>query len=129
MSMKRKFVFKLSKGYVGRGKNVWSVAKPRVQKALQKAYIGRKVKKREMRSLWITQINAATRLYGLNYSNLIYGLNNENVWVNRKIMSELAMFEPYSFRALTKVAIEHGGVKTYFGSRIIVAKKSTHDVT
>ncbi len=78
-----------------RGKNVYSVAKPRMQKALQKAYIGRKVKKREMRSVWIQQINAAARLYGVCYSDLISALAKNNVQVDRKILSQLAMFEPY----------------------------------
>lgn len=72
--------------------------------ALQKAFKDRKRKKREMRSVWIQQINAGARLYGLSYSGLISGLSAANVIVDRKILSELAMFEPYSFRALTKVA-------------------------
>lgn len=105
----RPLVFKLSKGYRGRGNNVFSVAKPRVTKALQKAYIDRKRKKREMRSIWITQVNAGARLYGQTYSGLICGLKQANVLVDRKILSELAMFEPYSFRALTLVAEKAGG--------------------
>lgn len=129
MSMKREFVFKLSKGYTGRGKNVFSVAKPRVQKALQKAYMGRKMKKRDMRSLWIQQINAASRLYGLPYSEFIGGLSRSRVEVDRKILSQLAMFEPYSFRALTKVVIDHAGVKPNFDARFVVEKKSSHDVS
>jgi large subunit ribosomal protein L20 len=105
------------------------VAKPRVQKALQKAYQGRKTKKRDMRSMWIQQVNAAARLYGVKYSDMICGLSKNNVEIDRKILSQLAMFEPYSFRALTKVVIEHAGVKPSFDARIIVQKKSTHDLT
>lgn len=114
---------------MGRGNNVYSVAKPRVQKALQRAYQGRKMKKRDMRSVWIQQVNAASRLYGIRYSDLIHGLAVSDVQLDRKILSQLAMFEPYSFRAITKVAIEHAGIKPSFDVRSIVAKKSPHDHT
>lgn len=83
MSLKRDFVFNQAKGYTGRGRNVYSIAKPRVARALQKAYIGRKMKKRDMRSVWIQQINAAARLYGVRYSDLICGLSQNNVQVDR----------------------------------------------
>ena len=125
---RRDLIFKLSKGYRGRGNNVYSVAKPRVQKALQKAYRNRKTKKREMRSIWITQINAAARLYGLTYSTLINGLQAANVEVDRKSLSELAMFEPFSFRALTKVAEQHAVKSLRVGDpRIVVPKQSAYD--
>ena len=122
-------MFKLSKGYRGRGNNVYSVAKPRVQKALQKAYKDRKRKKREMRGLWITQINAGARLYGLTYSGLIHGLAKAGVTVDRKILSELAMFEPFTFRAMTLLAEKHGGKQTerVGDPRIIVEKASKFD--
>jgi large subunit ribosomal protein L20 len=146
MSLKRELVFKLSKGYVGRGNNVFSVAKPRVTKALQKAYKDRKRKKRDQRSIWIMQINAGeekwkkkkkkkfeplqkgARLYGMTYSSLIAGLSKANVVLDRKVLSELAMFEPFSFRAVTLAAESSGFTPTRIGdSRTIISKKVANE--
>mmetsp|Transcript_10637 Transcript_10637/g.19274 ORF Transcript_10637/g.19274 Transcript_10637/m.19274 type:complete len:111 (-) Transcript_10637:131-463(-) len=95
-------ILKLAKGFRGRSKNCIRIAAPRVTKALQYATRDRKQKKREMRSLWITRINAGTREHGLKYGQFMSGLQQENIQVNRKVLSELAMYEPYSFKALVE---------------------------
>jgi large subunit ribosomal protein L20 len=93
-------VYRLSKGFYGRAKNCWRTAKPKVEKALQYAYRDRRQKKRVLRRIWITQINAATRQYGLVYSQFQNGLEVSNIALNRKVLAELAVHEPYSFWAL-----------------------------
>lgn len=93
-------ILKLAKGFRGRNKNCIRIAANRVQKALQYAYRDRRQKKRDWRSLWITKINAGTREYGVNYSQFVHGLAQQNIQLNRKVLSELAMNEPYSFKAL-----------------------------
>ncbi|KAF5832438.1 mitochondrial ribosomal protein L20 [Dunaliella salina] len=90
----------LAKGFRGRAKNVFSIARSRVHKALQHAYRGRREKKREMRALWIQRINAGAREHGLTYSQFLPGLSAQNIHLNRKVLSELAMTEPFSFKAL-----------------------------
>jgi large subunit ribosomal protein L20 len=100
--MKRARVFKLAKGYYGRSKNCFTIAVNRVQKGLLYAYRGRKLKKRLFRQLWITQTSAACRQHGLYYSEFIYGLQKENIKLNRKMLALLAITEPYSFWALTE---------------------------
>lgn len=98
--MKKAAVFKLAKGYFGRNKNVWTIARQKVHKGLQYSYRDRKAKKRSMHELWVTQINAATRQHGMVYSQFISGLIKEDVALNRKMLAELAVTEPYSFYAL-----------------------------
>mmetsp|Transcript_23366 Transcript_23366/g.51288 ORF Transcript_23366/g.51288 Transcript_23366/m.51288 type:complete len:121 (-) Transcript_23366:937-1299(-) len=93
-------ILHLAKGFRGRAKNCIKIARNRVEKALQHAYRGRKEKKREWRTLWITRIGAATKEHGLSYSRFIAGLTTQNVGLNRKVLSELAMNEPFSFKAL-----------------------------
>jgi large subunit ribosomal protein L20 len=93
-------VFQLAKGFVGRAKNCWRTAKPRVEKALQYAYRDRRTKKRIVRRLWISQINGATRQYGIAYSEFMHGLVRNNIALNRKMLASLAVTEPYSFAAL-----------------------------
>ncbi|GAQ82016.1 putative Mitochondrial or chloroplast ribosomal protein L20 [Klebsormidium nitens] len=88
----------------GRAKNCIRVARERVEKALQHSYRDRKEKKREMRGLWIQRINAGTRQHGMKYSDFVHGLSTQNVQLNRKVLSELAMHEPYSFKSLVEVA-------------------------
>lgn len=100
--MKRDKIFALAKGFRGRSKNCIRVAQPRVEKALQYAFRDRRQKKRDMRSLWIQRINAGTKEHGVNYSRFIHGLQQENIQVNRKVLSELAMYEPHSFQALVE---------------------------
>lgn len=98
--MQKDKVFKLAKGFRGRSKNCIRLAKERVEKALQYAYRDRRQKKRNMRSLWIQRINAGTKQHGVMYSTFMHGLKEENIQVNRKVLSELAMQEPYSFKSL-----------------------------
>jgi large subunit ribosomal protein L20 len=101
MARKRhKKVLKAAKGYYGARSKVFRVAKQAVIKASQYAYIGRKQRKRQFRSLWITRINAAARLYGLSYSNFMNGLKKANVQVDRKILANLAIFDVNAFGEL-----------------------------
>lgn len=88
------------KGFMGRTNRCRILAYRGATKALLNAYIGRKLKKRDMRKLWITRIGAGTKEYGLNYSRFVKGLADEHVLLNRKSLAELAMSEPLSFRAL-----------------------------
>ncbi len=101
---RRKKVLKQAKGYFGRRKNVWTVAKNAVDKAMLYAYRDRKTKKRNFRSLWIARINAGARLHGMSYSQLMGGLKSENIGLNRKVLADLAMNHPDAFEAIvTKV--------------------------
>ena len=99
---KRKKILKQSKGYFGRRKNVWTVAKNAVEKALTYAYRDRRNKKRNFRSLWITRINAAARLHGITYSELISKLKKNNIEINRKVLADLAMNNPIAFAEIIK---------------------------
>ena len=99
---KKKKIFKLAKGYFGRRKNVWTVAKNAVEKALQYSYIHRKTKKREIRSLWIQRINAAVREGGMSYSEFMGKLKKSDINLNRKVLSDIAMNDPDSFKQLLK---------------------------
>lgn len=101
--MNKDLVFKLSKGYVGRSNNCFNIARNRVQKGLQYAYRDRKAKKRENRQTFIVQIGNATRLHGLPYSSFMHGLVVNNIHLNRKILADLAVNEPYSFKSLSEV--------------------------
>lgn len=101
---RHKKIIKLAKGYRGRGKNCYSIAYRRVQKARQYAYRDRKVKKREFRKLWIMRINAASRIYGMNYAQLINGLARANIIMDRRMLAELAVNEPLSFKSTLEVA-------------------------
>ena len=94
---KRKKILKKAKGYFGRRKNVYTVAKNAVEKALTYAYRDRKVKKRIFRSLWITRINAASREHGMSYSQLMNKLKSKNITINRKVLADLAMNDPKKF--------------------------------
>ena len=99
---RRKKILKQAKGYFGRRKNVWTVAKNAVEKGLQYAYRDRKTKKRNFRSLWIMRINAAARLNGLTYSEFINKLNSKNIEINRKVLADLAMNNPEEFKKLVE---------------------------
>ena len=99
---RRKKVLKQAKGYFGRRKNVWTIAKNAVEKAMLYSYRDRKVKKRTFRSLWISRINAGSRLHGISYSILMNKLNNKGILLNRKILADLAMNEPKAFKALVE---------------------------
>ena len=95
---------RLAKGFFGRRKNCYSLAIRAVEKGLQKAYVGRKLKKRAVRSEWIVQIGAGAREHGLSYAKLIFGMRWADIGVNRKILATLAQQEPYSFRAIVEEA-------------------------
>jgi large subunit ribosomal protein L20 len=97
---RRKRIFKAAKGYYGKRKNVLTVAKNVVEKGLTYKYVGRKLKKREYRALWIVRINAAVREEGLTYSEFIHKLNQKGISLDRKILADLAMNEPESFKKL-----------------------------
>ena len=101
---RRKKIMRLAKGYYGRRKNVWTVAKNAVEKGLLYAYRDRKVKKREFRALWIQRLNAAVREHGLTYSRFINGLAKSGIEVDRKALSELAIHEPASFAVVVEKA-------------------------
>ncbi len=99
---RRKKVLKLAKGNFGRRKNVWTVAKNTVEKGLAHAYDGRKLKKRDFRSLWIQRINAATRLHGLSYSVFMNGLKKQNINLDRKALAEIAYSDADAFKAIVE---------------------------
>lgn len=97
---RRKKVMELAKGYFGRRKNVWTVAKNAVEKGLTYAYRDRKAKKRSFRALWIQRINAGARLHGLSYSVLMGKLTKSGIELNRKVLADLAMNNPAAFEAV-----------------------------
>jgi large subunit ribosomal protein L20 len=90
----------LAKGYYGRRKNVWTVAKNAVEKGLVYAYEGRKQKKRNFRSLWIVRINAGARQHGMSYSQFMGKYNKSGMEMNRKVLADLAMNHPDAFKAV-----------------------------
>jgi large subunit ribosomal protein L20 len=97
---RRKRILKQAKGFYGKRKNVYTVAKNVLEKGLQYRYVGRKIKKREYRTLWIARINAAVREEGLTYSEFMHMLTQKGVTVDRKILADIAMNDPESFKAL-----------------------------
>jgi large subunit ribosomal protein L20 len=97
---KRKRILKLAKGFFGRKKNVWTVAKNAIEKGLVYAYRDRKQKKREFRGIWIARINAAARTHGLSYSEFMGKLSKANIELNRKVLADLAMNHPTAFESL-----------------------------
>ena len=97
---RRKKILNSTKGYWGRGKNVWTVAKNKWEKGQTYAYRDRKVKKREFRALWINRINAACRLNDVSYSVFIGLLHKNNIALNRKVLADLAMNHPEAFKAV-----------------------------
>ena len=97
---RRKKILKLTKGYFGRRKNVWTVAKNTWEKGQQYAYRDRKQKKRNFRSLWITRINAGARQYGMSYSVFMGQLHKKGVELNRKTLADLAMNNAEAFKAI-----------------------------
>jgi len=100
--MQKRKVLEAVKGFRGRARHCNRLAHNRYDKSLLHAYVGRKLKRRDLRSLWLTRINAASRLYSLQYSRFIDGLKQLNVDLNRKMLAELAVNEPYSFRSLVE---------------------------
>ena len=97
---KRKRILKLTRGYFGARKNVWTVAKNTWEKGLTYAYRDRRNKKRAFRSLWIQRINAAARLNGMSYSQLMGALSKAGIEINRKVLADLALNNPEAFKAI-----------------------------
>ncbi len=97
---RRKRILKQAKGFYGKRKNVYTVAKNIVEKGMTYSYVGRKLKKREYRQLWIARINAAVREEGMTYSQFIDRLNKKGIELNRKVLADIAMNEPESFKSL-----------------------------
>lgn len=97
---RRKRMMKHAKGYFGRKKNVWTVAKNQIEKSWLYAYRDRKVRKREFRKLWIQRINAAARLHGMSYSAFMGKIHAANVDLNRKVLADLAVNNPDAFKAV-----------------------------
>jgi large subunit ribosomal protein L20 len=97
---RRKRILKAAKGFYGKRKNVYTVAKNVLEKGQTYAYVGRKNKKREYRALWIARINAAVRAEGITYSEFIHKLAAKNIDLNRKVLADLAMNEPETFKKL-----------------------------
>ncbi len=101
---RHKKVIKMAKGYYNARRKVFRVAKQAVTKALQYAYIGRKQKKRQFRSIWIVRINAAARMHGLSYSRFMNGLLKANISLDRKALAHIAMHDPAAFGVIAEQA-------------------------
>ena len=101
---KRKEILKLTRGYYGARKNVWTVAKNTWEKGLTYAFRDRRTKKRNFRALWIQRINAAARLEGTSYSQLMGGLHKAGIEINRKVLADLAINNPEAFKAIVAKA-------------------------
>jgi len=101
---RRKKILKQTRGYFGARKNVWTVAKNTLEKGLQYAYRDRKKKKANFRALWIQRINAAARLEGMSYSQLIGLMHKANIEINRKVLADLAVNHPQAFQAVVAKA-------------------------
>ncbi|MEN8764480.1 MAG: 50S ribosomal protein L20 [Wenyingzhuangia sp.] len=99
---RRKKILKQAKGYFGRRKNVYTVAKNAVEKAMSYSYRDRKNKKRTFRGLWITRINAGARIHGLSYSQFMGKVKANNIELNRKVLADLAMNNPEAFKAIVE---------------------------
>ena len=97
---KRKRILKLTRGYFGARKNVWTVAKNTWEKGLTYAFRDRRNKKRNFRALWIQRINAAARLEGMSYSQLMGALHKAGIEINRKVLADLAVNNPVAFKAI-----------------------------
>ena len=101
---KRKRILKLTRGYFGARRNVWTVAKNTWEKGLTYAFRDRRNKKRNFRALWIQRINAGARMEGLSYSRLMGGLKDAGIEINRKVLADLAMNNPEAFKAIVEKA-------------------------
>ena len=99
---RRKKMLKHAKGYFGRRKNVWTVAKNAIEKGWSYAYRDRKTRKRNFRGLWIQRINAGARINGMSYSKFMGGIHQKNIELNRKVLADLAMNNPSTFEAVVK---------------------------
>ncbi len=99
---RRKKILKLAKGFRGSHSRLFRTAKQQVLKALKYSYVGRKQRKRNYRRLWIVRINAATRSFSISYSQFVYLLKKNNIAVNRKVLSQLALIDKYAFNYIIK---------------------------
>ena len=102
---RRKKILGLAKGYWGARSKVYTVAKNTVEKALLYQYRDRRVRKRDFRKLWIARINAAARLQDITYSKLMGAMKSKNMEINRKVLADLAVYEPEAFKAVVQTAI------------------------
>lgn len=116
--MNRQFVKKHTKGFVGRGNNCFSIARNRLEKALQYSYRDRKAKKRTLRSNFIVQLGNATRIHGVSYSQFMHGLVVNNIHLNRKMLADLSVNEPYSFQAIVEQVKDTIKVKNLEDKRV-----------
>ena len=101
---KRRKVFKLAKGYFGARSKQYRAATEQVARSLRYAYVGRKMRKRDFRRLWITRINAAARMNGMSYSVLMNGLKKHNITINRKMLADIAVNDPAAFTKIVEAA-------------------------
>ena len=106
---RHKKVLKMAKGFYGRKKNTFKAANPAVMRSLRSAYVGRKLKKRQYRQMWIARINAAARMNGMSYSRLMDGLKKAGIEINRKMLSEMAIYDAAGFAQLCETAKAHCG--------------------
>ncbi len=106
---KHKKILKLAKGFYGLKSKVFRAANPAVMRSLRSAYVGRKLRKRDFRKMWIARINAGTRQYGLSYSKFMHGLKLAEIDINRKMLSEMAIHDVEGFKALVDIAKEKIG--------------------
>ena len=101
---RHKKILKLAKGFYGQKSKVFKAANPAVMRSLRSAYVGRKLKKRQFRQMWIARINAAARMNDISYSRLMDGLKKANIDINRKMLSEMAIYDPAGFAKLVEAA-------------------------
>ena len=101
---RHKKILKLAKGYYGSKSKTFKAANPAVMRALRSAYVGRKLKKRQYRQMWIARINAAARMNEISYSQLMNGLKKSGIEINRKMLSEMAIYDPAGFAKLVEAA-------------------------
>jgi len=101
---KHKKVLKLAKGFYGAKSKIFKCANPAVMRSLRSAYIGRKLRKRDFRKMWITRINAGTRMHNMSYSKFMHGLKLAEVNINRKMLSEMAIHDADGFKQLVELA-------------------------
>ncbi|ACS79408.1 MULTISPECIES: 50S ribosomal protein L20 [Maridesulfovibrio] len=101
---RHKKYLKMAKGFRGSGSTLYRTARERVERSLCMAYVGRKLRKRDMRKLWIQRINAAARLNGMSYSRLIHGLSTAGVTLNRKVLADLAVNDAPAFAKVVEIA-------------------------
>ena len=103
---RHKRLLKQTKGFWGQRKNIFKRAKETLMRAMAFAYKGRKLKKRDMRSLFITRVKAGANANGISYSRFIFGLKQSNVLINRKILSQLSIFEPAGFQKIVQISMQ-----------------------